>query len=105
MNCGDRDNSLGVGYVMYRNEARDGFLTSIAPTLELHVLTPLRTTDPNINLFGVTDSLKLYNTVDFTLGTTFEFAHHTTLGIGVVAPVTGPKPFDVEAIAQLNYRF
>jgi hypothetical protein len=43
--------------------------------------------------------------VNFTLGTTVEFFHHGTFGIGVAAPVTGPKPFDVEALAQVNFHF
>jgi hypothetical protein len=29
----------------------------------------------------------------------------TTLGMAVCVPLTGPRPFDVEAQAQLNVRF
>jgi hypothetical protein len=29
----------------------------------------------------------------------------STLAIGVAAPVTGPRAFDLEAIAQFNLRF
>lgn len=49
--------------------------------------------------------MRLQDVVDFTVGATGEFAGGATLGIGVAAPVTGPKPFDFEVLAQLNYRF
>jgi hypothetical protein len=91
-------NDLGIGYYMYRCTS-SGLLTAVVPTAEVHVTTPLRQFE------GSFDAGRPDDVVDFTLGTTFEFVHHTTLGIGVVAPVTGPKPFDIGALAQLNYRF
>src|SRR5262249_3023933 len=98
-------NDLGVGYYAYRAGRGEGGLTAVAPTLELHIENPLRQADPNVEQFGTFDGVKLHNVVDFTLGTTFEFASRATLGLGLVVPVTGPRPFDVEALAQLNYRF
>ncbi len=95
---------LGVGYWMYRNTGGD-LLTGFAPTIEMHWADPLRQSDPSVNDFGLFDGLKLHNVLDFTAGGTFEFANNTTLGFGIAVPVTGPRPFDVEAIAQLNYRF
>lgn len=96
---------LGVGYFVYRDASGTGFLTSVAPTFEVHIANPLRTPDPAVDVFGLVDDLKLHNVVDLTLGVTFEFRSAATLGIGIVSPVTGPKPFDVEALAQFNYRF
>jgi hypothetical protein len=98
-------NDFGVGYWLYRSPNADRWLTAVVPTFEVHVATPLRQADPSVSIFGLTDGLKLSNVVNLTLGSTFEFARRTTLGIAAVVPVTGPKPFDLEAIAQLNYRF
>ena len=98
-------NDLGVGYFVYRDRSEDSLITAVAPTFEVHIDTPLRQADPNADQFGATDSLRVNNVVDLTFGSTFEILNRATLGTGVVVPVTGPKPFDVEAIAQLNYRF
>jgi hypothetical protein len=96
---------LGAGYHIYRADARSSWLTDIAPTLEIHIADPLHQPDGTVSEFGIFDGVKLHNVVDFTFGSTFEFAGRATLGVGLVVPVTGPKPFDVEALAQLNYRF
>ena len=77
----------------------------MAPPLEVHVASPLRQADENINLFGLNDTTRLHNEVNLTFGSTFEFTNRSTLGLGVVIPTTGPIPFDVEAILQYNYRF
>jgi len=98
-------NDLGVGYYVYRDNTDSSFLTGIAPTVELHIANPLRSPDPGVDLFGIVDNLKLHNVVDVTLGATFEFGNGATLGTGLVFPMTGPKPFDVELLAQLNWRF
>ena len=95
---------VGAGYYLYRNP-NGGLLTGFAPTLELHLADPLRQADPKVLDFGIFDNAKLHNVVDCTLGGTFEFANRATLGVGFVVPFTGPKPFDVEALAQLNDRF
>lgn len=96
---------LGVGYWIFRGDNPSQLITGIAPTVEVHVMDPLRQADPTVSPFGVVDNLRLFNVVDFTLGATVELFGRATLGLGVVVPVTGPKPFDVEGIAQLNWRF
>jgi hypothetical protein len=96
---------LGAGYHVYHSDDRSSWLTDIAPTLEIHVADPLRQPDGGVFEFGIFDGLKLHNVVDFTFGSTFEFRNRATLGVGLVVPVTGPKPFDVEALVQLNYLF
>jgi hypothetical protein len=98
-------NDLGVGYYVYRDRSEESLMTAIAPTFEVHIDTPLRQADRNVDQFGAADGIRVDNVVDLTFGATFEFLNHATLGTGVLVPVTGPKPFDVEAIAQLDYRF
>ena len=96
-------NDLGVGYYLYRNPA--GMVSSVAPTLEIHFANPLRQADPNADQFGFKDDLKLHNEVNVTVGATTEFTNRATLGMGLVLPLAAPRPFDMELIAQLNYRF
>jgi hypothetical protein len=47
---------------------------------------------------GAPDSVVLTGGVHLFVGS-------GVLQVGVATPVTGPKLFDLEAIAQLNYRF
>jgi hypothetical protein len=98
-------NDVGVGYWMYRSNDAAGWLTAVVPTFEVHVATPLRSQLTNVSIFGATDGLQLYNVVDLTLGSTFQFGERSTLGVAAVVPVTGPRLFDMEAIVQFNYRF
>jgi hypothetical protein len=95
---------LGVGYWWYRNpEAR--LLTAFVPTFEIHIADPLRQPDSAVQTSGKFDTLRLNNVADLTAGATLEFGRRTTLGVGLVVPVTVPRPFDLELLAQLNYRF
>lgn len=96
---------VGVGYYLYRDVSGSRLLTAVAPTFEVHVASPLRQADPAVSLFGIVDDLKLHNVVDLTLGSTLEFSNRATLGVGVAVPVTAPRPFDIEGLAQLNWRF
>jgi hypothetical protein len=95
-------NDVGIGYIAMRaGPDSNRFLTSIVPTFEVHVNTPLNHRgglDPD-DLLGTAD------VVDLTTGVTFEFNRRSTLAIAVAVPVTGPKPFDLEALAQFNLRF
>jgi hypothetical protein len=93
-------NDLGVGFYAYRTHA-----ASIAPMLEVHVASPLRQADPTVNDFGVFDNLEVHNVVDVTLGASAELANGAVIGVGMSLPMTGPRPFDWEGIAQFNYRF
>jgi hypothetical protein len=93
-------NDVGVGYFIYQDKSHSAWVTAVVPTLELHVNTPLRQGD-----MAFLDDLHLSDTLDLTFGTTFEFANRATFGVGVAVPFTGPRPFDIAALAQLNYRF
>jgi hypothetical protein len=92
-------NDIGVGYYLFRDRSSDRTLTAVIPTVELHVNTPLNHRGSMNGPLGTPDW------VDFTGGATFEFFRRSTLAIGASAPVTGAKPYDVEAIVQLNVRF
>jgi hypothetical protein len=96
-------NDLGVGYWMMRNGS--GYINGFAPTMELHVATPLRQIDLSDTEFGSNDGLRVHNVFDMTLGGTVLLKSGATWGVGVNVPFTGPKPYDVEAISQFNYRF
>jgi hypothetical protein len=39
------------------------------------------------------------------MGTIFELSQRSTLAVGLVTPVTGPKPFNLEALVQFNLLF
>ncbi len=94
-------NDIGVGYFLLRSDDPDRFLTAVAPTFEVHVSSPL-------NHHGFDNPREVAGTpavVNLTYGVNFEFARNTLLTLGFVNPVTGPRPFDYEAVALLNVRF
>lgn len=91
-------NDVGVGYWLYRS-GQDQLITAVAPTLEAHVATPLD------HRHSTTDPIVLPDWVVLTAGCSFNLHQRSTLTVGVATPVTGPQPFDLEAIVQLNFRF
>jgi hypothetical protein len=92
-------NDIGAGYHL-RGE-KDGFITDIAPTVEAHFSNPLN----HRGALTFTDPAGSSDLVDITAGVTLEFRKGCTLALGVVTPLTGPRPFDFEVLAQLNIRF
>jgi hypothetical protein len=90
-------NDIAVGYWLYRCP-RGQVVTGIAPTLEMHVTTPL-------NHRGEFDPIVVPDLAVLTAGLHFGFSNHSSLTVGVATPLTGPRPYDVEAMAQLNWRF
>lgn len=89
-------NHLAVGYWLYQAPA-NRLLTGITPTAEVHVWTPLDHRSP-------TGSVYLPDMVNLTGGLHFRFNRAVISG-AVVVPVTGPRPFDVEAITYATYWF
>jgi hypothetical protein len=92
---------VGVGYHLYRAADPDQWLTGVVPTFEVHVNTPLN----HRGSLRPGDAAGTPDVVDLTLGTWLEFGDRAKLGAAVVAPVTGPRPFDVEAIVHFELRF
>jgi hypothetical protein len=90
---------LGIGYFLLKDRDNGRFLTAIVPTFEVHATIPLN------HQGSITDMAFTPDVVDLTEGVTFEIRRRCTLAIGVAEPVTGPKPFDIEAIGQVNIRF
>jgi hypothetical protein len=90
-------NDLAVGCWAYRNYA-DTFVQGIVPTVEFHLNTPLTHRGSRTQPIGLADQF------DITIGSYVMFPR-SLLGIAVGLPVTGPKPFEVEAAANFTLRF
>lgn len=96
-------NDIGVGYRLYQADANDyRLLTGVVPTVELHVDTPLN----HQGIFSdLGDPAGYDDVVSITTGVTFLLGKNSSLGLGVVVPITGPKPYDWEAQVQLNWKY
>jgi hypothetical protein len=92
-------NDWGVGYFLYRAEGGEGCLSAVVPTFEVHFNDPLNHRGSSSTPIGVDD------VIDLTYGVTFGLGQHSTLGVSLVTPVTGPRPFDWEAQVNFNCRF
>jgi hypothetical protein len=88
---------LGIGYNVYSNP--DGLVTSIAPAIEGHLTTPLNHRGTGAEPIGLPDILNV------TIGTRVGFGEHASVGVSLVLPLTGPRPFDFEIQAAFNWRF
>lgn len=91
-------NDVGVGYLLYRNNCCDALLTSVTPIGEVHVTTPLNHRGFNATYGGI-------DIVTLTGGTSFGFGNRSWLNVGANVPVTGTRPYSVEAMIQFNCRF
>jgi hypothetical protein len=94
-------NDVHVGYILHRCTDPCAWVTAVVPNFEVHVNNPLNhrgATNP-------TDPVGTQDWVDLTTGLTFELRRTATLALGFVTPVTGPKPYDFEVLAQFNMRF
>jgi hypothetical protein len=94
-------NDIGIGYVVYRSRDPQSLIRAVAPTFEVHVNTPLN----HRGAFNFDDPVGTPDWVTLTMGTTLELCKRSTLALGANVPVTGPKPYDFEILAQLNFRF
>jgi hypothetical protein len=94
-------NDIQVGYFLLRNRDCDRLLTAVVPHFEVHINDPLN----HRGATNLSDPLGTPDWVDLTSGVTFELRGRSTFSVGLVTPVTGPKPFDFEVLAQWNLRF
>jgi len=95
-------NDIELGYYLYRNNSRDAWISAVVPIFEVHVNTPLN----HRGAFKIdTDPGATPDWVTLTSGVTAEVRQRATAAVGVAVPVTGPKPYDFEILAQFNLRF
>ena len=92
---------VGVGYYVYRNPDPEGWLTAVAPTLEVHVDSPLNHRD----WFNRSDRAGSPDNVDLTFALNFRIRNSAVLSAAFVTPVAAPRPFDSEAVLMLNIFF
>jgi hypothetical protein len=88
---------LGVGYRLYRCNS-DQLLTSITPTVETHINIPL-------NHSSQTSTIFFPDQITMTGGVHFGLCGTSRLTLAAAVPVTGPRLYDVEFVAQLNLGF
>ena len=92
-------NDIGLGYYLYRSDAGDRIVSAVVPTLECHFNDPLNHRGSNNFPFGVAD------VIDLTAGVTLGLCQRSTLALGFVTPLSGPRVFDYEAQVQFNLHF
>ena len=73
----------------------------MVPTVEVHVNTPLN----HRAAYSLRDPSGTPTSANITSGLNVEVRRNSLFTIAVVAPTTGPRPFNVEAVALFNYRF
>jgi hypothetical protein len=90
-------NDLGVGYFA-RPYDPSRLVSLIAPTFEAHLSTPLNNRDR-------TEVVRVVDTLVFTGGVHVGLGARSLLTLAAATPVTGPRPFDIEASVLFNLRF
>jgi hypothetical protein len=91
-------NDFGAGYFLYRAADSNALIAAIVPTLEVHVNTPLN--HRVSHAFGAAPGTP--DVVDLTFGASIALGRRAILSAGVVDPVTGPRPYALEAVVLLN---
>jgi hypothetical protein len=93
-------NDFAAGYFLYQRP-NSGGLTAVVPTIEVHVNTPLN----HRGVLSLTDPAGNPDTVDLTGGVHLEYQDHSSFGVAFAVPVTGPRMFDFEILAQFRWRY
>jgi hypothetical protein len=91
-------NSLGAGYRLKVGADPDALLREIVPVVEVHLNTPLNHRGLDTLPLGYPDAL------DVTTGLHFIFKR-ALAGIAFCTPVTGPRSYEFEVMANLTYHF
>lgn len=89
---------VGVGFRLYQG-CEDAILTSIIPTVEAHANIPLDGSDRYTSTIYFPDSIVL------TGGVHIGLCNRSFLTLGAGLPITGPRPYGAEYLAQYNLRF
>ncbi len=92
---------FGIGYRFMFQDAQDRFVKGIVPTLEGHLIDPL-----NHRGHGGMDGIgHVQDWFTVTAGAYAIFTRNSTFGFAIGVPVTGPRPYNLEALTSLNVRF
>jgi hypothetical protein len=94
-------NDVGIGYFLYQAPSRDALITAVVPVFETHVNVPLN----HRGAFRFNDPAGTPDVVDLTFGLNFIMGRRAVFTAGIIDPVTGPKPFDLEVTALVNVFF
>jgi hypothetical protein len=92
-------NDIGLGYRLYQSNCRDQLIQYVTPTLEAHLNTPFN------HRGSLSQPIGLQDIFDLTYAASIGIGKSSNLGIGIVTPLTGPKPFDFEGQVYFNWRF
>lgn len=91
---------LGLGWKMFRAADPTSIISYVVPTTEAHFTFAYNRAGVNRWPVGYPTALTvLTNGVHIGLGQSTDFT------LAVAVPVSGPKTFDIEGVAQLNWRF
>ena len=90
-------NDYSFNYIAYRGNQSD-FISSITPTVEAHLTTSLD------HLNG-TNPITVPTLLALTAGAHIGIRERTSFTLALSTPVTGPRLFNVEAMAFLNYNY
>jgi hypothetical protein len=93
-------NDFAMGYFLYQRPNGDG-LTAVVPTVEVHVNTPLN----HRGVLSLSDPAGNPDMVDLTSGIHLEYRDRSSMGVAFAVPVTGPRMFDFEILAQFRWRY
>jgi hypothetical protein len=94
-------NDIGIGYYVYRDNESTSLITAVAPTFEVHINSPIN----HSGAYNYYDNFGTPDIVNLTGGLNTRFYQSSALTLGVVTPVTGPRPFSIEATVLLNVYF
>src|SRR5262249_31183942 len=89
-----------IGYWAYRGTG-EGAINGIVPTSEFHINWPLT----NRGEHNTSHAINVPSSIDLTEGVHILFSSRATFTVGISFPITGPRTYDAEGIAQLNWKF
>jgi hypothetical protein len=93
-------NSVAAGYFLYQKRHGEG-VSAVVPTLEVHVNTPLN----HRGILRLTDPAGTPDMIDLTAGLHLEYQDKSSMGVAFAVPVSGPRMFDFEILAQFRWRY
>jgi hypothetical protein len=87
---------LGAHYRLYQSPEPNHLVTAITPVAELHLTMPVT----HFGVLNTTDPAGTPDLIDAIFGVDFCFFDRARLGVGIVAPLTGPKVMDFGVLSH-----